>query len=57
MFNIHTAVELFDEELSLYKGIITAQYSFSSEINVFIYQTISRLAAWLTYVIIFCVRK
>lgn len=46
MFNIHTAVELFNEELSLYiKGIITAQFSFTSEINVFIYQTISRLEA------------
>lgn len=45
MFNIHTAVELFNEELSLYKGIITAQFSFTSEVNVFIYQTISRLEA------------
>lgn len=45
MFNIHTAVELLNEELSLYKGIITAQFSFTSEINIFIYQTISRLEA------------
>lgn len=60
MFNIHTVVELFNEELSLYEGIISAQFSFTSEINVFNYQTTcnSRLIeAWLTYVIPFCVRK